>query len=38
LKICRIFIARTDSGEQMLAAANALRIVWEQLSAQALQL
>ena len=27
LNICRIFVVRTDNGDQMLAAANALRIV-----------
>jgi len=27
LNICLIFVVRTDSGDQMLAAANALRIV-----------
>jgi len=38
LNNCLIFVARTDKGDQMLAVANPLRIVWLQLSAQALQL
>jgi len=33
LNICLILIARTDNGDQMLAAASAFRNVWEQLSA-----